>query len=99
MLTVKAIRCPICKDIIYSRAVHDFHSCSCGSVTIDGGFDYCHVSWAYGLKMPEGFDLKIPATKPQLYEDWNFMTNKFGVIKIRKSGKLLYFKSLRKLGK
>ena len=33
-------RCINCGDIIESTSTHDIKSCSCGSVTVDGGKDY-----------------------------------------------------------
>jgi len=39
MIEVNAITCPRCEDTIYSRAHHDFRSCSCGDTFVDGGFD------------------------------------------------------------
>jgi len=35
-----AIRCKHCGDVIESRSVHDFKSCSCGACTVDGGLEY-----------------------------------------------------------
>jgi len=32
-----AILCRICNDTIESKEDHDFRTCSCGSVSIDGG--------------------------------------------------------------
>ena len=34
------IRCNHCSDIIESTHRHDFQTCSCGSVAVDGGHDY-----------------------------------------------------------
>ena len=34
------IRCNLCGDIIESRYRHDFKSCRCGAVCVDGGKDY-----------------------------------------------------------
>ena len=34
------IRCRKCNDIIESLSVHDFKSCKCGAVSVDGGHDY-----------------------------------------------------------
>lgn len=34
------IRCKICGDIIESKSVHDYRSCSCGKCAVDGGHDY-----------------------------------------------------------
>lgn len=38
------IQCLSCGDIIESRHRHDFKSCSCGAVAIDGGYDYQHIT-------------------------------------------------------
>jgi len=32
--------CNKCKDIIESKHVHDFVSCKCGAISVDGGRDY-----------------------------------------------------------
>ena len=34
------IRCLKCGDIIESKSVHDFVTCSCGACRVDGGHDY-----------------------------------------------------------
>lgn len=34
------IKCNKCGDVIYSAHVHDFKTCSCGAVSVDGGMDY-----------------------------------------------------------
>lgn len=76
---VAALECPNCGDIIYSRAHHDFHWCSCGDIAVDGGFDYMRCS--YKSVRPREITLDISATKQELYEDWNLGKNKFGLIK------------------
>ena len=35
-----AIRCSKCGDIIESTYCHDYKTCSCGLVSVDGGRDY-----------------------------------------------------------
>ena len=80
-LKIKAIKCPKCKEVIFSRARHDFHYCSCNSLYVDGGFDYLR----YGGKEDafdnvEFIDLELDVTKKELYDDWNKKINKFGVI-------------------
>ena len=35
-------QCLKCGDIIESKYRHDWVSCSCGEIFIDGGLDYCH---------------------------------------------------------
>jgi hypothetical protein len=34
------IRCKKCNQVIESKHVHDYVTCSCGSVSVDGGRDY-----------------------------------------------------------
>lgn len=83
---VRAVQCLQCGDIIYSCAVHDFHSCSCGAVFIDGGFEYCRIGGA--LDKIEHVTKLIPATKKQLYDDWNQNgERKYGCIKPKSSWK------------
>jgi len=98
-MKLNAIRCPRCKEIIYSRTVHDYHSCHCGAVTIDGGLEYCHCGWIESVPMPKVITIDIKTNPTTLYQDWNYMTNKLGWIKIRRNGKYLYFRSLRKFVK
>ncbi len=35
-----SIRCRTCGDILESVSVHDYRSCSCGRVAVDGGHEY-----------------------------------------------------------
>lgn len=77
---VHAVVCPKCSDIIYSRANHDFHWCTCESVFIDGGFDYVRVGGNCLPKM-KYITKYIPATKQELYDDWNNGIDKYGWIK------------------
>lgn len=35
-----AIQCKHCGDIIESTHLHDYKTCSCGSVSVDGGHSY-----------------------------------------------------------
>ena len=36
----------ICGDIIESKFVHDFQSCSCGNLSVDGGHEYARRCYA-----------------------------------------------------
>jgi len=83
MTEVKAIECPNCKDIIFSRANHDFRSCSCKAVSIDGGFECKKVSWDTNFPLPKEITLTINQTKKELYDDWNLYKDKFGLIKYK----------------
>jgi len=40
MILKNRIRCRFCGDIVESKYRHDFKSCSCGRVVVDGGRDY-----------------------------------------------------------
>lgn len=39
-IIVNKIRCKKCGDIIESKSRHDFVTCKCGKVSLDGGHDY-----------------------------------------------------------
>lgn len=78
-MIVHAIKCNKCLDTIYSRARHDFRSCTCGAVSIDGGFDYTKVSGPAPLVTVEVEIGEI--NKAQLYQDWNRRIDKYGRIK------------------
>ena len=39
-ILVNKIRCKKCNDIIESKAVHDFKTCKCKAVSVDGGKCY-----------------------------------------------------------
>ena len=39
------IRCKHCGDIIESKHVHDYVSCKCGAVAVDGGHEYLRRSF------------------------------------------------------
>lgn len=38
------VQCNKCKDIIQSKHRHDFVTCKCGAIAIDGGSDYTKLS-------------------------------------------------------
>lgn len=38
---INAAVCLKCKDYIRSLNVHDFRSCKCGAISVDGGSYYC----------------------------------------------------------
>ena len=44
-LLVNSAKCLLCQDVILSRSVHDFRSCKCGNISVDGGREYCHFNW------------------------------------------------------
>lgn len=79
-MTVSAIKCSTCSDTIYSRVRHDFQSCSCGAISIDGGPAYTKI--CYSATPPEVFELDIgEVTDSDLYDDWNKRVDKYEIIK------------------
>lgn len=79
-MKINAIQCLDCKIILFSRCRHDFRSCTCGNIAIDGGFDYTKIT-GYPDKIKH-LTLSIATTKKELYDDWNLKKDKFGTIKI-----------------
>jgi hypothetical protein len=78
-MKVNAIECLKCGDIIYSRARWDFLWCSCKNVSVDGGFDYCKVSFA--TNEYKHIQIELDVTEKDLYDDWNKRADKHGRIK------------------
>jgi len=39
------IKCLFCNTVIESTHVHDFKSCACEAVSVDGGTDYLRRLW------------------------------------------------------
>ena len=78
-MKIIALECPKCKDVIFSRATHDFRRCSCEEISIDGGFDYMRIG--YKTKSPKTVIIDVKSTKTKLYQDWNLRRDKFGIVK------------------
>lgn len=57
-IIVNRIRCRNCGDVIESKYHHDFRSCGCRSVSVDGGKSYLRRLWDDKLpdKTKIGFD-------------------------------------------
>ena len=77
---VNTIQCPNCGDIIYSRARHDFRSCTCGDTFIDGGFDYTRIGAKEHNKVQVKKKLIKNVTRKDLFNDWNYNGNRYGLI-------------------
>lgn len=88
-MLVHGIRCKRHNIFLYSRANHDFHTCSeCAKlndnkiVAIDGGQD-SHSTRVIGNQDNwEFFTKEVNATLKDFYEDWNTSTNKYGEEKL-----------------
>lgn len=79
-LIIRAVQCNKCGDVIYSRSEEDFRSCSCGHVSVQGGFDHFKV-------VGEDHDYEITSvelygvTVHDLYEDWISGVDSYGLDK------------------
>ena len=76
-MKIQTVQCPKCKDIIYSRARHDYRYCSCGAIFVDGGLDYLRYGGDDNIEISV---IDLDVTEKELYNDWNKFENKFGVI-------------------
>ena len=80
-MKINAIKCTKCGDTIFSRANHDFARCSCGAIAIDGG----QTNKYYGINAEpddmEGAEFELDVTLKELYDDWNYGRDKYGLIK------------------
>lgn len=55
-LTYNAAQCVKCGDVIESKHRHDFRSCSCGAIFVDGGLEYSRAgadTWANFISLSE----------------------------------------------
>lgn len=41
-------KCKLCGDIIESKYRHDFVTCNCGALSLDGGLAYRRILWRSG---------------------------------------------------
>lgn len=46
VITINKAKCLICNDMIESKHTHDFVTCSCGNLSVDGGHDYLRRCFA-----------------------------------------------------
>ena len=62
MIVSNSVKCHKCGDEIYSAHRHDYKSCSCGNIAVDGGMDYLRRGGA-GLVDGSYTDLSIDLPK------------------------------------
>lgn len=39
-IILNSVKCKLCEDVLVSNNCHDFRTCKCGKVSIDGGTQY-----------------------------------------------------------
>lgn len=44
-IIVNKAQCRLCGDILVSESAHDFKTCRCGEISVDGGRDYIRRMW------------------------------------------------------
>lgn len=47
IIVLNMAQCLKCKDVIASRHRHDFQTCSCGELSVDGGYDYLRRAYTH----------------------------------------------------
>jgi hypothetical protein len=52
-ILVNKIQCSTCEDIIESKHRHDYVTCRCGRVSVDGGADYLKRTFEPDAKYKE----------------------------------------------
>ena len=81
-MLVRAVHCEECNTTVYSRATEDLRECECGRVRVYGGF-LTHFKYDIKDKKTKYITLRmnIQATPDDLYDDYENMEDKFGLIK------------------
>ena len=86
---IPATVCPNCMCALYSRAEHDYISCFCGGISVDGGYSnrYGRRSWDPDKVDPTkifGMVLEVEATPFEIFNDWNKRIDKLGRVFVGK---------------
>lgn len=84
MINIQVVKCGHCSSVITSRANHDFNSCQCGHLSVDGGnfnedTNTQVISRVVGSFQREDVSVleDFPLTPDELFEDWNKSVNKY----------------------
>ena len=76
-LIKNAAECPQCHDVIESTHRHDFKSCRCGGISVDGGLEYVRRLFRDELPIDRCEYREIPEVKSLIKgyiekDTWNF---------------------------
>jgi hypothetical protein len=78
-MIIIACKCKVCDDILFSRTQHDYRTCSCGKLAVNGGQqDPQTRSWD---QYPERVELDLKVTEEELFADWNSRRDRYGWIR------------------
>lgn len=58
-------QCRACGDVIESTHVHEFRSCRCGSISVDGGREYLRRLWKGGEWEAAAIELSFREGEPE----------------------------------
>jgi len=59
MIVLNQAKCLDCGDLIFSAHRHDFQTCSCENLSVDGGMDYIRRAYATDANIQE-MSLELP---------------------------------------
>lgn len=65
-------KCKLCEEIIESKHVHDYVTCKCGEISVDGGNDYhrCRAgNWENFLRVDDEGNIVIPVIKEPVSDE------------------------------
>ena len=51
------VKCLACLEVIQSTYRHDFVSCFCGKLSVDGGGDYLRILWDRNKTPKEAYEI------------------------------------------
>ncbi len=83
-MIILACKCKFCEDILFSRDKHDYRTCSCGKLAVNGGL--ASLRTTSRNHYPEKVELVLEVTEEELFTDWNSRKDEFGWVK---SGKVI----------
>ena len=66
-MIILARKCKFCEDILFSRAKHDYRTCSCGKLAVNGGLENIRVQSLDHY--PEKVELDLEVTREELFAD------------------------------
>ena len=97
MIVQNAVNCLSCGDLIVSKHRHDFVTCTCGAVSVDGGQEYLRRVGDFANAVDLSWSLPdelYRACAEAVDEAMNTNRNKFGIAnavmrKLREAGKIV----------
>ena len=97
IILTNKIKCNKCGDIIESKTTHDFNTCSCGAVSVDGGRSYLKRSgnmgdWTDLSEVRDLDDLLAEIEKRVVDEIKDYIENHCHTIKVNSKNRNVVYK-------